>query len=674
MKIYFCCKQSERTAKTVFTRALYNERMELHTSVRSLPGIGPQRATELAEMEIETLADLLAHLPLRYIDASQTSQLENVEDGQLVTLHLEITSVETVRRRAGRSFVRAMATDGTDTISILFFNQPYRAKSLHVGERWATVGKIKKSGGSISLMNPTLERLGASYTASITGRVLPVYPQHGQINTRWLQKVITKLRPEIPGWFPEYLPAEVLKEQGLMPRPQAWERIHFPESGTEAEAARRRLAFDELWQIFAGLENEESTRQQHPSALQLTDTQALELWKKFQAVSPFPPTPTQTEAMLRILNELQQPWPLRQLVFGEVGSGKTLVAALALSAVAQQNKQALYLAPTTVLAQQHFNTIAPLAEKLGIKTSLWLGTQKGDASDPIIIGTHALLHGKDTFTPSLVIVDEEHRFGVRQREHSWRNDTVPHRITMTATPIPRTLAHLLYGNQSFSALEPIPGQTRQVNTRVVPPSKLADHWKWLSQQVAKGQQAFLIAPLIDPSETPGMENIAAASAVFDQARVMAPSVRWGLLTGKTPAKQKDELLTALRNHELDALVATPVIEVGVDIPDASVITILSAERFGFAQLHQLRGRVGRRGQASWCFLVPTSQQGGQRLRTLETVSNGTELAELDLQRRGAGEFFGTRQHGWDGLQVATWFDLPLLQQVKEVRSFISKKK
>lgn len=637
-------------------------------SVTTLTGIGPQKAAELAEMGIVTIGDLLAHLPLRYIDASQTSALEDVEDGQVVTLHIEITSIETVRRRAGRSFVKVLATDGTDVVTILFFNQPYRAKSLHTGERWAVTGKIKMQGSSVSLMNPTLERLNANYSATFTGRVLPVYPQHGSVTTRWLLRILQELRPKIAQWFPEYLPAEILTEEGILPRPQAWEAIHFPESGIEAENARRRLAFDELWQIFAGLETEESDRRQHASPARLGTAQAEQFWQDFLRVAPFPPTATQTEAMQRLLGELQHAWPLRHVVFGEVGSGKTLVAALALLAVAQQGKQALYLAPTTVLAQQHYATVSALAAQLGIETSLWLGTEKGDPDSRIIIGTHALLHGSQHFTPALVVVDEEHRFGVRQREHGWLETSVPHHITMTATPIPRTLAHLVYGNQSFSALEPIPGFERQVTTRVISPQKMASHWGWLEEQVSQGNQAFIIAPLIEPSETPGMEDIAAATAVFAQAQLAAPSVRWGLLTGRTPAKEKDRILTALRQHELDALVATPVIEVGVDIPEAAIMTILSAERFGFAQLHQLRGRVGRRGQASWCFLVPTGQAHSQeRLRTLETVSNGAELAELDLQRRGAGEFFGTRQSGWDGLQVATWFDLKLLQQVKEAR-------
>ena len=641
--------------------------MHMDAPVTSLSGVGPQRSKELEEMEIKTVGDVIQHLPIRYVDASQTSTLETIQDGELATVHVELTKIETVRRRAGRPFVKVEASDGTDVVQILFFNQPYRAKSLRTGERWAITGKGKRQGSKLSFMNPTMERLGTNYTAIFTGRVLPIYPQHRGITTRWFQKALSELRPYIQTWFPEYLPPIGLEMANLPTRPHAWESIHFPETGIEAEKARQRLAFDELWEIFAGLENEETSRQNHRSLIQITAEEADQLWQNFLEISPFPPTPTQEAAMLRVLKELQHAWPLRQLVFGEVGSGKTLVAALALMTVAKHGKQALYLAPTTVLAQQHYATVSVLAKKWGLTTSLWLGTEKGNPNDAIIIGTHALLHGSQRFDPALIIVDEEHRFGVRQREHSWGENIVPHHITMTATPIPRTLAHLLYGNQSFSALEPIPNQVRQVTTRVVPQNKLQTHWQWLSEQIANGQQAFIITPLIEPSETPGMEEIAAATAVFEQAQTQAPSIRWGLLTGKTSPKDKTAILERLKNHELDAIVSTPVIEVGVDIPDASVITILSAERFGFAQLHQLRGRVGRRGQKSWCFLIPTGNQGSERLKTLETIDNGAELAELDLQRRGAGEFFGVRQHGWDGLQVATWFDLALLQKVKEVR-------
>ncbi len=641
--------------------------MELSSPVTKITGVGPQKAQELAEMEIVTIQDLIQHLPIRYIDASKTSTLDEIQDGEITTFHLELTHIETVRRRGGRPFIRVQATDGTDTVEILFFNQPYRAKSLRVGERWAVTGKTKRQGSRITLMNPTLEKLGANYTATFTGRVLPVYPQHGGITTRWLQKILGSLRPHVATWFPEYLPETLQKKHQILPRTEAWESIHFPESGLSAEEARKRIAFDELWEIFSGLENEEENRQKENSLLQISAEQAEEIWSVFSSTSPFPLTDSQTRAIQQILKELQNPWPLKQLVFGEVGSGKTLVAAAALLTTAKQGKQALYLAPTTVLAQQHFETISALSAQWGIETSLWAGSEKGNPNAPIIIGTHALFHGKDTFSPAMVIIDEEHRFGVRQREHSWLKNQVPHHITMTATPIPRTLAHLLYGQQSFSALEPIAGKERNVTTRVTHMNKLNDHWEWLEKEVASGQQAFIITPLIEPSETPGMEHLASATAVFAAAQKATHGVRLALLTGKTSAQEKNRLLQQMRDKEIDVLVSTPVIEVGVDIPDASIISILSAERFGFAQLHQLRGRVGRRGQKSWCFLLSSHPQGGERLKHLETLDNGAELAELDLQRRGAGEFFGVRQHGWDGLQVASWFDLELLQKVKSVR-------
>ncbi|MCD8545998.1 DEAD/DEAH box helicase family protein [Candidatus Woesebacteria bacterium] len=470
----------------------------------------------------------------------------------------------------------------------------------------------------------------------------------------------------------ELLPAEYLSETAraegeLASRPQSWQRIHTPESVEEAEQARRRIAFDELWTIFAALDTEREARHALEARKPVTPEHVENFTNAFIENAPFPLTPSQQSAIESLQEQFVLNRPLRQFIQGEVGSGKTLVAAYALFLQASVGGQSLYLVPTTVLAEQHLQNLRPMAEKLGIEIAPWTAASKGSSEARVLIGTHSLLHHTDSFSPDLIVVDEEHRFGVGQREYIWDENHPPHLITMTATPIPRTLAHVLYGNQAVSFLEPIPGKERDITTRVFSPTKLDAHLQWLATKIVEeSTQAFLIAPLIEPSETEAFADVYDATTLYKRVTQLFPHFRIGLVTGRTPAAEKQALLEAMRKKELAILVATPVIEVGIDIPEASIITILSAERFGFAQLHQLRGRVGRSGQSGWCFLVPSPGKTAQRLRLLESTTNGHELAELDLQNRGAGEFLGTRQTGWDGLRVATWMDLPLIELVKRL--------
>ncbi len=640
--------------------------MTVHDSVTLLAGIGPKKAAELAEMEIHTLEDLLHHIPFRYEDASAVIPIAKLEVGELVTVEAQITQLKSFTTRKRIPMTQATIADAEgDELSITFFHQPYVAKQLKQDEWYAFTGKVGEYRGKKSLTNPNYEPLDRENKVH-TGRVLPQYSQHKSISSVWLRRVVPKLVEQTALLPEEYLPASLRTQAELPERTSAWQQVHVPESLAAAHAARRRIAFDELWDIFTAIEAEREHRESLPVRNPLSKAHAEEFTAQFVTASPFPLTPSQNNTIAHLKHAFLQNHPVQQFIQGEVGSGKTLVAAYALFLQASLGNQCVYLVPTTVLAEQHYQNLEPIASALGISLGRWTGTQKESEPVSVLVGTHALLHNT-AISPDLIVVDEEHRFGVDQREHHWDEGLHPHRITMTATPIPRTLAHVVYGNHSVSFLDPIPGKKRAITTRVFAPSKLDAHFTWLEQQITEtGTQAFLIAPLIEPSETDTFADVYDATTLCKRVKKALPNMRVALVTGRTPSAEKQSILSDMQSKKIDILVATPVIEVGIDIPNASIISILSAERFGFAQLHQLRGRVGRSGQAGWAFLVPTPGKTADRLRILETTDNGQELAELDLQNRGVGEFLGRKQTGWDGLRVATWMDLELIELVKSL--------
>jgi ATP-dependent DNA helicase RecG len=645
----------------------------LKTSVGSLPGVGPMHLEALRAAGIETLEDLLLYLPFRYMDASQQKLIAHLQPNETASFVAEVVHHQKFMTRQRKKMNIVTLRDESGEMTLTFFNQPYVEQSLKLGEWYSFTGKTKEYKGKLQLTNPTYE---STQRESIhTGRIVPQYPQTAELRTRWLRTLLFTVIEKLNLRLPEYLPSDILREENLLPREEASKLVHFPKEMDQAHIARRRLAFDELWSIFEQLAQQERERQKEKGVFSLSEAESQGILLSYQETTPFPLTKSQILSCRDILAQFSKGYPTYHVVQGEVGSGKTLVAALALIAGAKQGKQALYLAPTAILAQQHFMTLSTLAYKNGLTCSLWTSAHKDDGHADIIVGTHSLLAHQSKFQPGVVVIDEEHRFGVAQREQYWHHTPKPHIVSMTATPIPRTLATVLFGQQSTSYLELIPGKEKQIKTRVIPASKFRDHFSWLEKEVlTKKTQAFLIAPLISPSEAEGFESIQDATTLFEQAKKSLPKLKVGLLTGKDSAEKKKKILEHMAGGELDVLVATPVIEVGIDIPNTSIITITSADRFGLAQLHQLRGRVGRNGQASWCFLVPTpGSSGSSRLKALETLNDGQALAELDLQKRGVGEFLGTRQSGWDTLEIASWLDLELVKQVKRVQEKILEK-
>lgn len=644
--------------------------ISLETSVRSLPGVGPAHLAALNDAGIETLQDLLLYLPFRYVDASRQKLIAHLQPNETATFVAEIIHHHKLMTRQRRKMNLVTVRDESGEMTLTYFNQPYVEQNLKRGEWYSFTGQIKEFRGKPQMTNPTYE---STQRESIhTGRIIPQYPQTAELKTRWLRTLLFTVIKKLNLRLPEYLPTKVVQQEELFPREQASELVHFPEEMSQAKLARRRLAFDELWNIFEQIAEQERQRQKEQASTSVPEEASQQLLQEYQSITPFPLTESQLQASRDILQQLEKSYPTYHVVQGEVGSGKTLVAALALIAGAKQGKQSLYLAPTSILAQQHFMTLSTLAQKSGLTCSLWTSAHKDDQNADIIVGTHALLAHQDKFQAGVVVIDEEHRFGVEQRQQYWKSSPKPHIVSMTATPIPRTLATVLFGQQSTSYLELIPGKEKHIKTRVMPVQKMKDHFSWLQSEVQKTKtQAFLIAPLINQSEVEGMENIQDAKSLYELAKKSLPQLKVGLLTGKDTAEHKKEVLRQMAEQELDVLVATPVIEVGIDIPNASIITITSADRFGLAQLHQLRGRVGRMGQESWCFLVPTAGSStSSRLKKLEEIHDGQALAELDLQTRGVGEFLGTRQSGWDTLEIASWLDLDLVQQVKKIREIL----
>lgn len=636
--------------------------------VADLPGIGPKRAEQLASAGITTLGQLMSWVPYTYRDAQSVVPLDQLEAGQWVTIEATVRNLSKHRTKQNVPYARVQieALDNpSQKLTMFFFRQPYLQSHLKKGQSYAFTGKTGAFGSSVTLTNPTFEPLDQDVHIH-TGRVLPVYSVLSDLKTTWLRRLMHQALEygiELPT---EYLPEEAIADHGLLHREQAWRAVHFPETLDQARDARRRLAMDELWSILLTYRQQRESEKAFHARLSLTADQLAAFRAQFAQHQPFPPTESQARAFAELDGLLQSSYPQHQIVQGEVGSGKTLVAAYALLAMALHGGQSLYLAPTTILAKQHWTFLQEIARPFGISVALWTAESKDSPDADILVGTHALLSKTGNFAPCLLVVDEEHRFGVGQREHYWSGQQRPHVLSMTATPIPRTLARVLYGDQCVSFLEPIPSKVRRTTTRVVPASKLAAHLSWLDTEILDRTPAFLIAPLIGPSTAEDFEDVMSAQQLFTLAKKALPQRRVGLLTGKTTTAEKNELLAAMRDGQLDVLVATPVIEVGIDIPQASVITITSAERFGLAQLHQLRGRVGRAGQESWCFLIPTGGTGNDRLKALEKLHNGHELAELDLANRGIGDFLGNRQSGWENLDTGLWWDLELLKTTKEL--------
>lgn len=624
-------------------------------------------AKRLEKLDIFTLKDLLYHLPSRYDDYSQITKIAEAPIGEVVTIHGQITSMTNTYTRSHKQIQKASLTDDSGSLPIIWFNQPYIAKTLKFGDMVAVSGRIQSDGFLPQLASPDFEVIPVSGHTIHTGRLVPVYPETAGVSSKWLRRQVDKIL-QTSYELTEFLPEETRNRLDLLSFERAIASIHFPETLIDAEKAKERLGFDEVFLLHLANTKRKAAWQEKV----LGQRFAIEKFEKeidrFWESLPFEPTNAQRRAIHEIFSDLMKGHAMNRLLEGDVGSGKTVVAAIAMYLAKVNGFQSVLMAPTEILANQHYSTIKQLLQPLGVQVDLATGSKKtGTKAFDMLIGTHAVLSNKiDYDTLGLVVIDEQHRFGVQQRSLIRSKGTNPHVLTMTATPIPRTVALTLYGDLDLSILDEMPKGRRVVKSWLVPDRKREAGYQWIEEQVKKGDQAFIVCPFIEESES--LTSIKAATTEFERlAKKVFPKLHLGLLHGKMRAKEKDEMLEQFRKGIIDILVATPVVEVGIDIPNATIMVIEAAERFGLSQLHQLRGRVGRGDKQSYCLLFTesTNAQTTQRLKSLEHIHTGAELAELDLKLRGAGELYGTAQHGRNWLKIASFGDTKLLETAKQ---------
>jgi len=631
-------------------------------------------ATRLEKLNITTFYDFLFHLPSRYEDYSVISKIAEIQSGETVTIQGQVLEMKTNYLRGGRikNMQKALVTDGTGTIELTWFNQPFLTQTILPNTQISASGKADRFGRSknLSLQSPEYEVLFNNNPPIHTGRLIPVYPETQGVSSKWLRRQIFTILTQHANELNEYLPETILQQNHLMGFMEAIQAIHFPKDLETAEKAKERLAFDELFLMQLAANKRRSEWQKKQKGLQFEIKKYQKQINNCINSLPFKLTNAQQKALDSIMNDLQKETPMNRLVQGDVGSGKTVVAATAMYEAYLNGYQSVLMAPTEILAQQHYATVSKFLEPLGVKVSLVTGNKKLLASDSqfsILIGTHAVLSEKIMFGKlGLIIIDEQQRFGVEQRSTIRQKGDNPHLLTMTATPIPRTVALTMYGDLALSYLNEMPHGRKQIKTWLVPPEKRNGAYSWIRKEINENHsQAFIICPFIEPSET--MQTVKAVNQEYELLKKeVYPDLKLGLLHGRQKGKEKDEILQQFRNGDFQILVATPVVEVGIDIPNATIIMIEAAERFGLAQLHQLRGRVGRGDKQSYCLLFTDNKtaQTNARLKAMETTHSGAELAELDLKLRGPGNLYGTAQHGVPKLKAASFSDTLLIQKAK----------
>ena len=643
--------------------------MDIKTPLSKLSGIGYTYAKRLERLNIFTLEDLINHFPFRYDDYSNTVSTMDAKVGEKVTLQGEIWSISNIYTRSRKIITKAIFNDGTSPIELTWFNSSWLTKQIAVGDRLQISGKITKYGKKFSILMPQWEKIPDRYmfsdTVSVsstlhTGRLVPVYPETHGVTSKWIRTKISKLLPMVLSATVDPLPDELRDD--MLALPDALSQIHFPNDYREVEKSRARLGFDELFFIQLATLKTRSDWSKKTSVEKFKVKS--EKLKVFVKALSFKLTKAQLRVTDEIMKDLQKGVPMNRLIQGEVGSGKTVVATIAMYVASLNGFKTLYMAPTEILAFQHFDTVKKFLEPYGISVGIYTGSRKKIGSSAnVIIGTHALLFTRQPAeNVGLIIIDEQQRFGVEQRTLIRSRAKIPHFLTMTATPIPRTVALTLYGDLDLSIIDELPKGRPKISTHLVPEKKRKDSYNFIRTHVRDGEQVYVITPLIELSET--LISAKAAKVEFEKLKKIFPDLKLGLLHGRLKSKEKEQVINAFRNGETDILVSTSVVEVGMDIPNATIMVIEGAERFGLAQLHQLRGRIGRGTKQSFCLLYTSDVKSISRLKHLEKTYDGLKLAELDLKIRGSGEIFGTRQSGRFELKIASFSNLTLIEKTR----------
>lgn len=619
---------------------------------------------------MKTVVDLLQYFPRAYRDEHEFTKINDMRTDQVNVVSGRLKSILNVPTRTGKVMTRAVVADETGEIPVLWFNQPYVKQQFFKGSEIILTGKLKYEKGRSMLMSPKYEK--PSGLMLHTGRIVPVYPESGEITSKWLREKIYRLLPYAK-FFEEFLPQWVLEENALMPLAEAIYHIHFAADEKHLGKARERLAFDELFLLqFMAIRRKYAWQKGFTGEVKRVLNPDLE---PFLDALPFKLTGVQLRTLKEVFADLERDFPMLRLVQGDVGSGKTAVAAAAIYAMKIAGFQSVLMAPTEILARQHFKSLTGFLTRFGFNVQLLVGSmtesehadvlrQLATGTCDLVIGTHALIQeGVNLARLGLVVIDEQHRFGVKQRS-VFKKQGTPHMLNLSATPIPRTMALTIYGDQDLSILDELPPGRQEIVTRLVPEAKRRDAELWVSDQVAKGRQVFVVCPLIEESEA---LQVKAVKLEYERLRdEVFPHHRLELLHGRMKADDKENVMRRFSDGEIDILVSTSVIEVGIDVPNASIMIIEGADRFGLAQLHQFRGRVGRGAHQSYCFLFSDSNgdEALQRLKYMVKYNSGFDLAEMDLKLRGPGEIYGVKQSGIPDLRMATFSDKELLDHVR----------
>lgn len=655
---------------------MYDIPMNLNSSLSKVKGVGPKVGEQLAAAGLNTIDDLINFLPRTHEDFSHVTDIINIQPGK-ATIRAKCEKISTRPVRRGLRITTATLADKTGKLQAVWFNQPYRETQLKGGDEFYFSGEFEFSYNRYQFTNPSTELV--KDVPVQTDRILPVYRAIKGLKSQLVRKILNELRP-LMQFLPETLPQSIIEGEKLMTRSQALMAMHFPNDIADVAKARERLAFEELFQLLLA------------SQLNRVENSKLKGWKipfnqpvvaGFVKQLPFDLTPAQRRAAWEIIQDLERPTPMNRMLQGDVGSGKTIVAGIAACQVAHSGLQTAFMAPTEILAAQHAETLSKLLQPLNVSVALLTGSVKGKARKTlyeqiesggvdVVVGTHALIQAKVHFHKlGFVVIDEQHRFGVEQRQKLLdKSEHMPHLLAMTATPIPRSLALTVYGELDISIINELPKGRKPIISKIWSPNSVDQLYAMIDQEIAAGHQAYVICSLIEDNPDNELKSVEAEykklrSTIFKHRRI-------GLMHGKMKAGEKDEVMQKFINREIDILVSTTVVEVGVNVPNATCILIENADRFGLSQLHQLRGRVGRSDYQSYCFLVnSTSAKPTQRLREIEKSNDGFYLAEVDMRLRGPGEIYGKAQHGVLNLQIASLADTKLIARTqKNAKQFV----